>query len=68
MVKNIQLTKQIRLRKADINRYRKAIASEQKKKTSSLKLIAMWRGKIARRQAVISNLNSMLVLQGGQRI
>ncbi len=68
MVKNLKLTKDIRKRQRDIKIYKQVIVNEMKHKKPSKALIHIMRGKIKRRMIVISNLNSMLVSQGGQRI
>ena len=68
MVKNLKLTKDIRKFKREIKIYEKVISNEKKHAKPSKALIDTMRGKIKRRKAIISDLNSMLVSQGGQRI
>ena len=69
MVKNIKLTKDIRKFQREIKIYEKVISNESKHKKPSMNLINTMKGKISRRKKIIiSDLNSMLVSQGGQRI
>ena len=68
MVKNLKLTKDIRKFKREIKIYEKVISNESKHKKPSRNLIDTMKGKIKRRKAIISDLNSMLVSQGGQKI
>ena len=68
MVKNLKLTKDIRKFQREIKMYEKAISNERKHKKPSKSLISNLQARIKRRKTIISDLNSMLVSQGGQKI